>query len=197
MLNLIYLAIVLIVAFIAIASGFRRGITGQLASLLGFSFGAVAARILSPELSSHFNWVKGFTPAPEFNDFAINLVCGVTIYFVIYWIFSIFSGVLNGALSVFNVGMFNRLIGAFFSLVKNLLWLSIIFNLLICFQPSSELLRYERADDGNLVASVMEITPAVLGCYGGKDFAHFHQLKEAKAISCNFNTPANVIIKQA
>ena len=196
MLNLFYLAVVLIVAFVAIASGFRRGITRQLASLLGFAFGAVAARILTPDLMPKFQWVTGFTPDADFNDFAMNLVCSVSIYFVVYCLFSVFSGILQGALSVFNIGMFNRLLGAFFSLIKNLLWLSIIFNLLICFQPTSELLGYERADDGNLVASVMEISPAILGCYGGKDFAHFHQLKEAKAISRNFNTSSNVIITQ-
>lgn len=194
MLNILYLAAVLSVALISIAYGFRRGITGQPASLLGFAFGAVTARVLSPELTSHFLWVKGFTPAPEFNGFAINLVCSISIYIVVFGVFSIFSGILRGALSLFDIGMFNRLLGAFFCLIKNLLWLSFIFNLLICFQPSSELLKYERADDGNLVASVMELSPAILGCFGGKDFAHIHQLKEAKAISCNFNASRNVIL---
>lgn len=185
MLNGVYLAIVLLVAFLAIAVGFRNGITRQIASLLGLAFGTVAARVLSPQFSSSFLWVERFTPDPYFNDFAVNLVCSVSIYLVVFFCFNFLSGIFSGALSVFRVGMFNRLLGGFFSLVKNLLWLSIIFNLLICFHSESQLLRYERSNDGNLVAAVMEITPAILGCYGGEDFAHFHQLKEAKSISCN------------
>ena len=192
--NIIYLALLLIVSFVAIATGFRRGLTGQIASLLGFAFGAVAARVFTPELGSSFSWVEKFSPAPEFNEFATNLVCAATIYFVVYELFSILSVILRRTLSVFEVGMFNRLLGAFFSLVKNLLWLSIIFNILLCFSSNSGLLRYEQANDGNPIAAVMELTPAILGCYGGEDFAHFHQLKEAKYISCNFKGERNVII---
>ena len=72
LLNLFYFLIVLLVAFVSIAIGFRRGLTGQTASLLGFAFGAVAARILSPQFTDYFLWVERFSPAPEFNDFSIN-----------------------------------------------------------------------------------------------------------------------------
>ena len=190
-LNLFYLGIVLLVALVSLAIGFRRGITMQISSVLGLAFGAVAARVLSPEFSDQFQWVEKFTPAPEFNEFAVNLVCSAVIYAVVYAIFSLISKIMQGALSVFEVGMFNRLLGAFFSLLKNLLWLSLFLNIIICFKAESGLLRYERANDGNLVASVMELTPVILGCYGGEDFAHFHQLKEAKSISCLHSPPQN------
>ena len=182
-LNLFYLGIVLLVALVSLATGFRRGITMQLSSVLGLAFGAVAARVLASQFSGYFQWVEHFTPAPEFNAIAVNLVCSIVIYAVVYWLFALLSRILQGALSIFDIGIFNRIIGALFSLLKNLLWLSIFLNLLICFKSESGLLRYERANDGNLVASVMDLTPAVLGCYGGEDFAHFHQLKEAKFIS--------------
>lgn len=184
-LNLFYLGIVLLVALVSLAIGFRRGITMQLSSVLGLAFGSVAARVLSPGMNGYFLWVEQFTPEPEFNEFAVNLVCSVVIYAIVFWVFALFSRILQGALSIFEVGMFNRLLGAFFSLLKNLLWLSCFLNILICFKSESGLLRYERANDGNLVASVMALTPAILGCYGGEDFAHFHQLKEAKTISYN------------
>ncbi|MCH5242445.1 MAG: CvpA family protein [Muribaculaceae bacterium] len=186
-LNLFYLGIVLLVALVSLAIGFRRGITMQLSSVLGMAFGSVAARVLSPGMNGYFLWVEQFTPEPEFNEFAVNLVCSVVIYAIVFWVFALFSRILQGALSIFEVGMFNRLLGAFFSLLKNLLWLSCFLNILICFKSESGLLRYERANDGNLVASVMALTPAILGCYGGEDFAHFHQLKEAKTISYNRN----------
>ena len=189
----IYLLMILGVGGYSLARGFRLGMTGQLATLLGFAFGAVGARILTPEFQVNFTWVSSFSPAPEFNVPAINLVCGVTIYFVIFSLFSILSGLLRGAMSVFEVGMFNRLLGSFFNCLKNLLWLSILFNLLLCFSMGSGLLRFERSGDGNLVSAVMALTPAILGCYGAEDISHIEQLKEAKKISCNFNGSGSVI----
>lgn len=186
MANLTYLAFVLAVALVSITIGFRRGITHQLASLLGFAFGAVAARILAPHFTPAFIWTGHLSLAPEFTIFTANLVCAVVIYIIVYSLFMILNPLLRSAMSVFEVGMFNRILGAFFSLTKNLLWLSIFFNLLLCCSANSGLLRYERANDGNLIAAVMAITPAILGCYGAEDFAHFFQLREAKTISCNF-----------
>lgn len=193
-----YLGLVLLVALLSLAFGFRRGITKQLASLLGVAFGAVTARVLTPDWWASFHWVDPFAPDPMFADYAANLVCASTVYFVVFWLFCLLSKILNGALSVFETGIFNRILGAVFMLIKNLLWVSMFLNFLICFKPDSGLLRYERASDGNLVSAVMELCPAFLGCYGAEDFAHFHQLKEAKSISCakirNFNDNINVIL---
>lgn len=188
-----YLAIVLVVAFLAIVAGFRRGITRQIASVLALAFGVVAARILGAEFTDSFLWARSFSPEPEYHEVTVDLVCCSVIYAAVFLAFSMLSGILSGAMSVFQVGMFNRLLGAFFSLLKNLMWLSIIFNLLLCYRPDCGLLRFEASNDGNLVAAVMDLSPALLGCYGAEDFAHFHQLKEAKFISCNFKSSSNVI----
>lgn len=193
MLTGLYLLLVLGVGCYSLAKGFRAGITGQLAILLGFAFGAVGARVLTPEFHSSFVWVSKLTPSPEFNITGARLACGTVIYFVIYSLFSLLSGLLKGAMSVFEVGMFNRLLGSFFCCVKNLLWVSIFFNLLLCFSSSSELLQFERANDGNLVGAVMSMTPAILGIPGAADFSHIEQLREAKKISCNFNGTGSVI----
>lgn len=196
MINVAYLFIVLAVALLSMAIGFRRGITMQIGSLLGFAFGAVAARVVGPEWAASAELAKSASMAPEFRDFTANLICGIATYIIVYFLFSMLTPVLRSAMSVFQVGVFNRMLGAFFCLVKNLLWLSMALNLLLCLSPKSELLRYESANDGNLIAAVMELTPAILGCNGAHDFAHFHQLKEAKSISHNFNLELNVIIEK-
>ena len=194
--NAAYLICILIVAFFSIAVGFRKGLTRQLDSLLGFGFGGVAARIFTPEYAPSFHLTDSWCLSPEFRDFTANLVCGVLIYTVVFAMFSLLSGLFRSAMSVVNVGMFNRIMGSIFSLIKNLLWLSIVFNLLLCFSSESRLLSYERANDGNLIAAVMDMTPAILGCYGAEDFAHYHQLKEAKTISCNFRNPQSICVKK-
>ena len=191
--NTVYLLLVIVVALIAIATGFRQGITGQLASLLGFAFGAVAARVLTPVFANNFQWAANMSQAPEFSDLTINLVCSCVIYFLVFCLFFLLSPFFNFVMRAIDIGALNRLTGAFFSLVKNLLWVSIVFNLALCFSQATGLLQYERSNDGNLVSAVMALTPSILGCYGAEDFAHFNQLKEAKLISHNIKGDYNVI----
>ncbi|MCH5227349.1 MAG: CvpA family protein [Muribaculaceae bacterium] len=197
MVNALYFFLIILVALWSIASGFRRGITDQVAALLGFAFGAVAARILTPQFVHHFQWASNISQAPEFSDLTADLICAVVIYTVVYAAFSLLTGLLRHALSILEVGIFNRILGAVFALTKNLLWLSMGLNILLCISSGSGLLQYQRANDGNLIATVMAMTPAFLGCYGAEDFALFNQLKEAKSISCNFTTARNVIITHA
>ena len=196
MVNALYIITVLAVAIYAIASGFRQGITRQVSSVLGLAFGSVAARVFTQEYVSYFSWVNGFSQAHEFNEMSAELVCASVIYFLVYCLFYLFSFLLKRLFYVIEVGIFNRILGAFFSLMRDLLWLSIILNLLLCFSSASGLLKYEKANDGNLVAAVMAMTHAFLGCCGAEEFAHFNQLKEAKTISYNFNSPQSVIITE-
>lgn len=193
MINGLYLVIILVVAAFSAIIGFRKGITRQLSSLLGVAFGAVAARILAPGLAVQFTGLVSSHFDSRFVGFVSGLLAAVVIYLIVYAVFSIFTKVLRGALSVFEVGMFNRLLGSFFCIFKNLLWVSIFYNLLLCYNPDCGLLRYARSDDGNMVGGVMWLTSAVLGCGGAHELGHLIQLQEAASISCNFNCPADVI----
>lgn len=186
MVNALYLFLIIIVTLWSVAYGFRKGVTGQLAHLLGFAFGAVGSRVLAPQFYEHFLWISNLSQAPEFREMTVDLVCAVIIYSVIFAFFSLITPLMHKLMAVVRVGMLNRIGGAFFALLKNLLWLSIAFNLLLCLSPKSRLLSYMKANDGNSIAAVMSLTPAILGCYGAEDFAHINQLKEAKLISANF-----------
>ena len=192
--NGFYSVLIILVALVSLFRGFKMGISRQVAQCMGFAFGAVAAQVLTPKFTPDFLWAVQFSQAPEFNEFTVNLVCAVVIYAAVFFFFSLFSIIFNKAFSIFEVGIINQMFGALFALVKNLLWVSIVLNLLLCISTKSGLLYYEKSNDGNLVGSVMAITPAILGCYGAEDFALFHQLKEAKYISCNFNSNKNVIL---
>ena len=193
MANAFYSALVILIALSSVAFGFRKGITRQIAALLGFAFGVAAARVLAPEFTQSFVWTNNFSLAPEFRSLTANLFCAAILYAGTFALFSLLSPLLQRALAIFYVGIFNRILGAFFALLKNLLWLSILLNLLLCCAPASGLLRFQKSNDGNLVGAVMALTPALLGCFGADDFQHYYQLREAKFISCNFTTQSSVI----
>lgn len=190
-----YMIMTVIVAVAAIIYGFWRGITGQISFVLGFAFGVVASRIFTPVLLPYFTPRVSFLVDPYYSDFAAQAFCATSIYIVVFLLFGLTTKIFRGALSVFDVGMFNRLVGAFFSLTAALLGLSIFFTLLLCVNPDCGLLSYEKSGDGNMAAAVMDITPSLLGCQGADEFAHLVQLRQAATISCNFNTFPNVIYK--
>ena len=189
-----YLILVLVFACFGVIHGFRMGITRLLSSVLGLGFGIVFARVFTPEFEGWFeSWASNLCE-PYYVSFLANLLCASTIYLVVYWALGLTTGILRGALSVFQVGMFNRLLGAFFYMFNMLLWLSIALNILICINSDSGLMKYEKSDDGNMVAAVMSMTPSLFGCFGADEFTHQHQLREAAKISCNFHTVENVIV---
>lgn len=190
----LYMILTVVVAVASIIYGFSRGITGQISYVLGFAFGAVAARVLTPVFLPYFDNPASLLSEDYYRELAATVFCAATVYVAVFLLFSLTTRIFRGALSVFDVGMFNRLVGAFFSLTAGLMFLSIAFTLLLCTNPDCGLLSYETSDDGNLAAAVMDLMPAVLGCPGADELAHLVQLKQAASISCNFNAIPNVII---
>lgn len=195
--DVVYLGIILIVAAYSAINGFRKGLTKQLANLLGAGFGAVAARVLAPGWSHSFQDIARMMNHGQFPAFTSEVVCAVCIYGFVYFLFAIFAGVLHSAMAVFQTGMFNRLLGMFFCIFKNLMWVSVGYTLLLCFNPDNGLVKYAGRYDGNIVEGVMQICPALLGCPGAEDLSHLLQLREAAKISCNFNPPLLVIKENA
>ena len=120
-------------------------------------------------------------------SFIYSVTAAALVYVAVYMLFRMMTKVLRSAMQVFYVGMLDKLLGAAFSLTKYMLLLSIIYNLIICVNPSSSLMKYATADDGNVVEGVMLLAPGLLGCHSIEDLSHLLQLREAKKISCNIN----------
>ena len=157
--------------------------TRQVPSLLGLAFGAVAVRVFIPEYSVSFHEYLPRAINERYEDYVDNFLSGCFLYTGVYVIVTFFCGVLKGALSVLGIGMLNRIVGSLFSLLKNLLWLSLLFNLMLCNDPESKLLEYEKSGDGNIVAGVLDLTEIVTGLQSAEYFAHLVQLKDAATIS--------------
>lgn len=190
-----YHLIVIVVAAYAVIKGFRRGFTGQISGILGFAFGTVCAHVFEPEVEAFFRSLLPGLKHSIASAFTYTVLSAVTIYGIVYMAFMTFTKVLRSAMQVFYVGMLDSILGAVFSLLKYLLVLSIIYNLILCINPNSTLLRYATADDGNVVESVVALAPNLLGCGSAHDLAHLLQLREAKKISHNL-TPVPLVITE-
>lgn len=188
-----YHIIVIAVAAFAVIKGFRTGFTGQISGILGFAFGTVCAHVFEPDAEEFLRHLFPGLRYAAGSAFIYSVLASVIVYAFVYTIFKIFTQVLRSAMQVFYVGMLDSILGAMFSLLKYMLVISIIYNLLLCINPHSPLLKYASADDGNVVESVVLLAPGLLGCGSVHDLAHLLQLREAKKISCNITEVPLVI----
>jgi uncharacterized membrane protein required for colicin V production len=175
--------IAIAVAILGVVRGYRHGLTGMVTSLFGLAFGVVCAHIFCDAAA---DVAIGVLPASWIDRggyYLASNVGGGAIYFIVYWIFSRITKVIRQALQSENVALLNSLMGAFFCVVNYLLMLSVAYNIGVGINPSSQLMRYGRADDGNIIEAVMWIAPAMLGSESFGEFAHEEQLRQARKIS--------------
>lgn len=178
-----YQIIVVGVALFALLRGYRSGLTRQVSGFLGVAFGIAAARILGPDLDV---WLRGWLPRlyhPVARQFFFSTLSAAIPFGGCLLLFSLLTGILNAAMSLFHFGVLNSLAGAVFSLLKWLMLLSLLFDLAACRTLESPLIRCSRHDDGNLVEEVMQLAPALLDSMPASEFIHQVQLWEAKKIS--------------
>lgn len=178
-----YHVIVVATALIALARGFRAGLTRQVSGILGVAFGIAAARILGPDLDG---WLRGWMPGvynPVARQYFFSTLSAAIPFGLSIVLFSLLTGILNAAISLFHFGILNSLGGAVFSLLKWLMLLSLLLDLAATRTLDSPLIRCSRHDDGNLVEEVMQLAPAVLGSMPTSEYIHQVQLWEAKKIS--------------
>lgn len=192
----IYHIIVLGVAAIAVMRGFRKGFTGQVSGILGFAFGTVCAHVFDEESEAFVRMLLPGIDGRIGSAFVYSVLSAVLVYVAVYLIFRIFTNILRSAMQVFYVGMLDSLLGSAFCLLKYMLAVSIVYNLILCVNPGSPLMKYANADDGNVVECVLLLAPGLLGCGSVEDLSHLIQLKEAKKISCNINEEPYVINKE-
>lgn len=179
----IYHLLVVIVALAGLLKGFHSGLTRQMSGLLGFVFGIVGARTLGPELMV---WLEGWFPRfyePVARTFFFSTLSYGLIWSAFMLAFSVLTGILNVVLGNLPVGIMNSIAGGVFTLLKYLMFLSLLFDLAICRPDNSPLMHCARHDDGNLVDGVIRLAPALLGSMSADEYVLKVQLWEARSIS--------------
>lgn len=188
----LYHIIAILVAAYGVVKGYRHGLTGMVTSVLGMAFGIVCAHIF---LDASTDIAASILPARVYSRsqtyLSSNLGAGV-VFFVVYLLFESITKIIRAAMNTLGWGLLNSLLGALFCVSNYMLMLSIVYNVLVGWNPESALMKHGKADDGNIIEAVMWIAPAVLGSESFSEFAHKEQLRQAREISCNFNEVENV-----
>lgn len=181
--SILYHLVVIAVALLGIVRGFRMRFTGQVPALIGMAFGVVCARMFCEPVQHYLYSVMPSAAASVEGDFISGNIACALIYTPAYFLFKLLTLVVGVVLRRFDTGMFDNIAGAAAGLLRYMMLLSISYNLLLCLNPRSELLRYARSDDGNVVREVMLLAPALDGCQSVETLGHLLQLEDAKKIS--------------
>lgn len=179
----IYQVMVVAVALVGILRGFHEGLMRQVSGVIGFVFGIVAARAVGPDFAA---WLAGWVPRfyhPVAKTFFMSVLAYGLIWSMCVFLFSMLTKILNVLLSILPVGIVNSIAGAVFSILKYLMFLSLLFDLALCRPFESPLMHCVRHDDGNLVDCVIRLAPALLGTMSAEEYVHQVQLWEARTIS--------------
>jgi uncharacterized membrane protein required for colicin V production len=170
-----------------VLKGFRTGLIGQLTGVIGLAFGVVCSHLFKEPAKEIIADILPFSEDSVVQSFALSIFSTVAVYVIIFAVFSALKILLQSAVQIFRVGLLNSIGGSAFCLLKYMMGVSIVYNLILCFNPDSKLLKYATASDGNIVEGVLMLAPTILGGENAEDLAHRIQLKDAKKISINKN----------
>lgn len=183
------------VAIFAIIRGYRRGLTGQVTSVLGLAFGVICAHIFLEGGSDVVAMLIGRERLERSGRYLTENLSAAAVYATVYVVFRSVTGLVRAALKTLGSSLLNSLLGAAFCLYSYMLVLSMIFNVAVGWNPDSVLMHDGRSGDGNIVAVVLSISPAALGTVSFDEFAHEQQLRDARKISHRLS-PADAMTPQ-
>lgn len=178
-----YHLIALLVFTYAVVKGYRKGVFRQVPMLIGFGLGVICSHLFSAPVEEMLREMFPSVGVKPQGTFVYSILSRGLVYLLVYELFSFITGFLKIFFAPLPKGMLGSLGGAAFMAVRYMLAVSIIYNFVLCWDIDSSLLKYAKADDGNIVEEVMLIAPAILGGEDVGDLAHRLQLEEAKCIS--------------
>ncbi len=148
----IVLGLIFLIAFIL---GLRKGLLRALASLIGLVAGVYCAMFFSGYVEAYlvrwFNWSEDLK----------RIIAFLVTFFLIMFLFALIGRVLTKIANFAMMGLFNKILGGVFNVLKYAFLLSVVFM----FVNASEhyrILTREKQDSSILYGPVASLAPAIL-----------------------------------
>jgi len=145
--------LILVVAGVAAAMGFARGIISQIGQIAGVIGGIIAARLFGEPLAAFF---AGSEPPSAIDSVAGYVVVFLAAYFIVWLV----ARMLRGTVRVVHLGIIDRLAGAVFKAALWLLMLSMVLNFYIIVSGDDDSFH---APESPWRGAVVKFAPATLG----------------------------------
>lgn len=168
--------------------GFKNGLFIEIAS--------VAALILGIWGSIRFS---GFTQTKlvEYFDLQtqyLGLIAFIITFIVIVVLIHFLANALDKLLKAVALGIFVRLLGMVFAVIKSVLILSVVFMVLSTFDRSSKLITTEQKEESVLYGTVADFAPMLFPIIEGGDLRDsFDRLRSRKAQRAGTEEPGVIV----
>lgn len=148
----IVIGIIFIIAFFV---GFKKGLLRSLASLIGLVVGVYCAMYFSDYvkvyLENWFDWSEDLTRIASF----------LITFFLIMFLFSLLGRLLTKVADFAMLGIFNKIFGGVFNVLKFAFLISVIF-MFVAASENYRILTEEKREASVLYGPVAMIAPAIL-----------------------------------
>ena len=148
----IVIGIILIIAFFM---GFQKGLLRALASLIGLVVGVYCAMFFSDYVRVYIE--KWFEWSEDINTIAAFLIT----FFIIMFLFGLVGRLLTKVADFAMLGIFNKLFGGIFNVLKYAFLLSVVF-MFVNASEDYKILNEEKRNTSILYGPVASLAPAVL-----------------------------------
>lgn len=148
----IVLGLIIVIAFFL---GFRKGLLRALASLIGLVAGVYCAMFFSGYVEVYL--VRWFDWSENIN----RIVSFLITFFLVITIFALLGRVLTKVADFAMMGLFNKLLGGVFSVLKYAFLVSVIF-MFVNASENYSILTAEKRDSSILYNPIAALAPAVL-----------------------------------
>ncbi len=157
--------IIIVVVFVgAIAYGLYKGLIAQLGSLGGVVLGVIACRVWGEEVS---RWVGTILPDMASSSHTaayVNTVIGnVALFLAVFLLTVLIAKLLKSLTNALSLGVFDRLLGAIFGLLKWFLVFSMLLNLWDVLFPGSSLIKSSEIAGGLAIKAILDLAPTLFG----------------------------------
>lgn len=156
--------IILIVTVGALVYGFWRGFIVQLGAVAGLIVGVLACRLFGDSLAV---WIGDVLPSLSDNvgtAMLINRTIAYVILFIVcYCSVRLLASLVKTITSALFLGVFDRILGALFSLLQWMIVLSLVVNFICLISPNSTFIAESTLANGHAIGAVRDLAPAILG----------------------------------
>ena len=170
--NWIDILILAILAF-SLFDGFKNGLIIEIAQLVALVLGIFGALKFSDYTAQKLEEVFNLTSSH------MGLISFIVTFIVIVVLVHLMAQVIDKIFKMAAMGMIIRITGAFFSVIKTTLILSVVFVVLNTINSTKNFLPQEKMDESRLYYPISDIAPAFFPMLeDGNLFRRFENLRE-------------------
>lgn len=159
--------VMIVVIVVSAAYGYYKGILSQMGALAGVLVGIVCCRLFAAELASFMNETF-LDPATSkaSSRFMNSVIAQVVLFLVGYFGARWGASLLSKVLKTIKLGTINSIAGSVFAVVQGLVLFSLLLNVWIAINPSTDLVK---SSTSVVDEHVINLAPDIFGSDTAKE----------------------------